>query len=197
MHTEITGLLRETSKITGVRYQGPEGSGELRAEWTVAWDGRWSIARPEAGLRARGLEALRRDVAELVPEVAESVDTLKSMDDIKHLDVRLNRLRRWHTDGLLCLGDAAHAMSPVGRVGINLAVQGAVTAAALLAESIQQHRVTGRNLAAVPDASVLVCTGAAVGPQPSADVRVWVRGGELPAAQVADGMSAPAWCRCG
>ena len=71
------------------------------------------------------------------------------MDDVKHLDVRLNRLRRWHTDGLLCVGDAAHAMSPVGGVGINLAVQDAVATATLLAGPLRQHRVTGRNLAAV------------------------------------------------
>jgi 2-polyprenyl-6-methoxyphenol hydroxylase-like FAD-dependent oxidoreductase len=71
------------------------------------------------------------------------------MDDVRHLDVRLNQLRRWHTDGLLRIGDAAHAMSPVGSVGINLAVQDAVAAATLLAEPLRQHRVTGRNLAVV------------------------------------------------
>ncbi|BBU22069.1 FAD-dependent oxidoreductase [Mycobacterium xenopi] len=100
-------------------------------------------------LRARGIEAFRRDVAELVPEAAESVDALTSMDDVKHLDVRINRLRRWHTDGLLCIGDAAHAMSPAGGVGINLAVQDAVAAATLLAGPLRRHRVTARDLAAV------------------------------------------------
>jgi 2-polyprenyl-6-methoxyphenol hydroxylase-like FAD-dependent oxidoreductase len=54
------------------------------------------------------------------------------MDDVKHLDVRLNRMRRWHLDGLLCIGDAAHAMSPVGGVGINLAIADAVATANLL-----------------------------------------------------------------
>ena len=73
----------------------------------------------DAQLRARGIEAFRRDVNALMPEAAESVATLTSMDDIKHLDVHVNRLRRWHTDGLLCIGDAAHAMSPLGGVGIN------------------------------------------------------------------------------
>lgn len=58
------------------------------------------------------------------------------MDDVKHLDVRLNRLSRWHANGVLCIGDAAHAMSPVGGVGINLAVQDAVATARLLAEPL-------------------------------------------------------------
>ena len=74
---------------------------------------------------------------------------LTSMDDIKHLDVRVDRLRPWHTEGLLCIGDAAHAMSPLGGVGINLAVQDAVAAATILAEPLRRHRVTVRDLAAV------------------------------------------------
>ncbi|MDT5226057.1 MAG: hypothetical protein QOG19_3464 [Mycobacterium sp.] len=71
------------------------------------------------------------------------------MDDVKHLDVKLNRLRRWHSDGLLCIGDAAHAMSPMGGVGINLAVQDAVAAATILAEPLLRQRVTDRDLSAV------------------------------------------------
>ncbi|MCW2821555.1 MAG: hypothetical protein JWQ67_717 [Marmoricola sp.] len=103
----------------------------------------------DSALRARGIESFRRDVAELMPDLAGRVDTLRSMDDVKHLDVRLNRLHRWHVDGLLCIGDAAHAMSPVGGVGINLAVQDAVAAATLLAEPLLRGRVTARELAAV------------------------------------------------
>lgn len=103
----------------------------------------------DPGLRAAGIEHFRRDVAALMPELADRVDTLTSMDDVKHLDVRLNRLRRWHTDGLLCIGDAAHAMSPVGGVGINLAVQDAVAAATLLAGPMRRGTVTPADLAAV------------------------------------------------
>jgi 2-polyprenyl-6-methoxyphenol hydroxylase-like FAD-dependent oxidoreductase len=71
------------------------------------------------------------------------------MDDVKLLDIQINRLRRWYVDGLLCIGDAAHAMSPAGGVGINLAVQDAVAAATLLAGPLRQQRVTTSDLAAV------------------------------------------------
>ncbi|MFD1832229.1 FAD-dependent oxidoreductase [Streptomyces desertarenae] len=103
----------------------------------------------DARLRERGVDALRRDVAELMPELSGAVRSLASMDDVKHLDVRLDRLARWHTDGLLCIGDAAHAMSPLGGVGVNLAVQDAVAAARLLAAPLRRGRVTGRELDAV------------------------------------------------
>ena len=91
----------------------------------------------DAALRERGIEAFRAEVAELVPEVADDVHRLASMDDVKHLDVRLERLRRWSAPGVLCLGDAAHAMSPVGGVGVNLAVQDAIAAARVLAAPLR------------------------------------------------------------
>jgi 2-polyprenyl-6-methoxyphenol hydroxylase-like FAD-dependent oxidoreductase len=100
-------------------------------------------------LRARGVERFRQDVAELMPEFRDRVDALAAMDDVKHLDVHVDRLRRWHVDGLLCIGDAAHAMSPVGGVGINLAVQDAVAAATRLAGPLQRGTVTPADLAAV------------------------------------------------
>jgi 2-polyprenyl-6-methoxyphenol hydroxylase-like FAD-dependent oxidoreductase len=100
-------------------------------------------------LRERGVEAFRQDVAEAVPWLADRVGELESMDQVKHLDVRLNRLDRWHRDGLLCLGDAAHAMSPIGGVGINLAVQDAVAAATLLAGPLARRAVTPDELARV------------------------------------------------
>jgi 2-polyprenyl-6-methoxyphenol hydroxylase-like FAD-dependent oxidoreductase len=72
-----------------------------------------------------------------------------SWDEVKTLEVQVNRLRRWHRPGLLCLGDAAHAMSPVAGVGINLAVQDAVAAANLLAEPLVRGTLTERDLARV------------------------------------------------
>jgi len=101
----------------------------------------------DAQLRARGLDAFRDEIAALVPEAETS--HLTSWDDVKLLDVKLNRLKRWHTDGLLCIGDAAHAMSPMGGVGINLAVQDAVGAATLLAEPLRRRDVTDADLASV------------------------------------------------
>jgi 2-polyprenyl-6-methoxyphenol hydroxylase-like FAD-dependent oxidoreductase len=79
-----------------------------------------------------GLPAFRRSVAQIVPAFADRVDELKDWDQIKLLTVAVNRLRRWHKPGLLCIGDAAHAMSPIGGVGVNLAVQDAVAAANIL-----------------------------------------------------------------
>ncbi len=208
MNTEVTDLVHEDNRVVGVRYSDPEGPGELRADLTVACDGRASMARhasglpvrelpvnvdawwfrvptkvpvapsltptfgngtfvvaipregylqmaylgskgTDAALRERGIDAFRRDVVDLIPQLADTIDTLKSMADIKHLDVRLNRLFRWHTDGLLCIGDAAHAMSPVGGVGINLAIQDAVATASLLAGPLKRHRVGVHHLAAV------------------------------------------------
>ncbi len=206
MRAEVTSLLKEDGRVAGVRLADGE---EIRADLTVACDGRWSLARQQADLkpkefsvpidvwwfslprepgddltalmprtgnrqmaviipreghlqlafllekgtdtqlRARGIEAFRRDIAELIPPVAGRVDQLSSMDDVKHLDVRLNRLKRWHVDGLLCIGDAAHAMSPVGGVGINLAIQDAVAAATLLAEPLKRGRVRPSDLARV------------------------------------------------
>ncbi|GGK37086.1 oxidoreductase [Pilimelia terevasa] len=216
MNTEVTGLLHRGGRVAGVRYRTADGAdGALRADLTVACDGRWSTVRRAAGLvpeefpvpidawwfrlprraddgldglapaaapgrfavaiprtgyyqiayiagkgtdpaiRARGVEAFRRDVAALIPPLADRVDAIGSLDDVKHLDVRLNRLRRWHADGLLCIGDAAHAMSPVGGVGINLAVQDAVAAATLLAGPLRRGAVTPGALARVHDRRLL------------------------------------------
>ncbi|MET8852019.1 FAD-dependent oxidoreductase [Amycolatopsis sp. NPDC004625] len=214
MGTAATALIHEGGRVTGVRYRavgpgGDEVEGELRADLTVACNGRHSVLpaaagltttefdvpfdtwwfrlsrrdgeqvgeltrRPgrgrfaivipregyfqigyvarkgtDSGLRARGIDAFRRDVAELLPEYADRVAELVSMDDVKLLDVRLGRLRRWHVEGLLCIGDAAHAMSPVGGVGINLAVQDAVATATVLTERLRRGAVRGNDLARI------------------------------------------------
>jgi 2-polyprenyl-6-methoxyphenol hydroxylase-like FAD-dependent oxidoreductase len=205
MQTEMTGLIREGGRVTGIRYKAAEGiTGELAADLVIAADGRWSLARREAGLqpkeydcpfdvwwfrlsrhddegegtltprmrnrrfavplprtgyfqiaylspkgadlRTEGIEAFRASLAEVCPEFADRVHELKTMDDVKFLDVRLNLLSEWHIDGLLCIGDAAHAMSPIGGVGINLAVQDAVAAATLLAAPLRRGRPTMADL---------------------------------------------------
>jgi 2-polyprenyl-6-methoxyphenol hydroxylase-like FAD-dependent oxidoreductase len=83
-------------------------------------------------IQRRGIEALRADLVEMNPFIRDRVAELRGWDDIKLLTVQVDRLREWYRDGLLCIGDAAHAMSPVAGVGINLAVQDAVAAANIL-----------------------------------------------------------------
>jgi 2-polyprenyl-6-methoxyphenol hydroxylase-like FAD-dependent oxidoreductase len=92
-------------------------------------------------LRERGLEAFRGGVAQLALFVADRVGELRDWDAIKLLTVWVDRLRQWYRPGLLCIGDAAHAMSPVGGVGINLAIQDAVAAANLLAAPLREDRL--------------------------------------------------------
>ena len=83
-------------------------------------------------LRAAGLEAFRATIGGLLPFAKDRMGELRTWDDVKLLTVQVNRLKRWYREGLLCIGDAAHAMSPVGGVGINLAIQDAVAAANVL-----------------------------------------------------------------
>jgi 2-polyprenyl-6-methoxyphenol hydroxylase-like FAD-dependent oxidoreductase len=92
------------------------------------------------------LSAFRRRVAESVPVFADRVDELKDWDQIKLLTVAVDRLERWHRPGLLCIGDAAHAMSPVGGVGVNLAVQDAVAAANILWQPLRSGTVSEEDL---------------------------------------------------
>jgi 2-polyprenyl-6-methoxyphenol hydroxylase-like FAD-dependent oxidoreductase len=100
-------------------------------------------------LKERGLEAFRADVAAIVPFLSDRVGELRTWDDIKLLTVLVDRLRQWYAPGLLCIGDAAHAMSPIGGVGINLAVQDAVAAANLLYRPLLNGAVSLDDLAAV------------------------------------------------
>ena len=100
-------------------------------------------------LRLRGLEAFRAAVASLNPEFSSRVQEIGSWDDVKLLTVTVDRLERWHRPGLLCIGDAAHAMSPIGGVGINLAIQDAVATANLLWEPLSKGRVPADQLGSV------------------------------------------------
>ncbi|MFD3558856.1 FAD-dependent oxidoreductase [Streptomyces sp. NPDC058686] len=103
----------------------------------------------DAERRAAGLERFMADFTAAVPWLADRVHTLRSWDEVKLLDVRLDRLRRWHRPGLLCIGDAAHAMSPVFGIGINLAVEDAVAAARYLVEPLRVGAVGLRDVRAV------------------------------------------------
>lgn len=93
-------------------------------------------------MKAAGLEAFRRTVAQIAPYLGDRVGELNDWEQIKLLSVQLNRLRQWYRPGLLCIGDAAHAMSPAGGVGINLAIQDAVATANLLSDALRERRVT-------------------------------------------------------
>jgi 2-polyprenyl-6-methoxyphenol hydroxylase-like FAD-dependent oxidoreductase len=97
------------------------------------WQCAYVIAKGKIDdIKAREIDAFRENVISLVPILRDHIDDVKSWDDVKLLTVRIDRLTQWALPGLLCIGDAAHAMSPVGGVGVNLAVQDAVAAANIL-----------------------------------------------------------------
>ena len=209
MNAEATGLLREDDRITGVTAQAAGRPVAIRADLTVACDGRWSVVRAHSGLpvtefpmpidvlwfripraesapetlgylgdgqiviainrgkywqcgtiidkggfdrlKAAGLPAFRAGVAAVAPFLAASLDALTEWDQVKLLSVRANRLRQWWLPGLLCIGDAAHAMSPVGGIGVNYAVADAVAAANSLAEPLRNGRLSVQDLRAVQE----------------------------------------------
>jgi 2-polyprenyl-6-methoxyphenol hydroxylase-like FAD-dependent oxidoreductase len=100
-------------------------------------------------IRQRGLPAFRDEIAGLVPFLRDRVEELRAWKDVSVLTVVVDRLTRWSRPGLLCIGDAAHAMSPIGGVGINLAIQDAVAAANILGAAFQRGTPTDRDLQAV------------------------------------------------
>ncbi len=102
-------------------------------------------------VRERGLEAFRAELESLAPFLHGRAEELKSFDDVKLLTVGVDRLKRWYRPGLLCIGDAAHTMSPVGGVGINLAIQDAVATANLLAIPLREGRVSEKDLKRVQE----------------------------------------------
>jgi 2-polyprenyl-6-methoxyphenol hydroxylase-like FAD-dependent oxidoreductase len=127
----------------GRRFMAVINRGEY---WQIAY----AIEKGEyENVREAGLAAFRKSVGEAIPEFADRTGELRDWEAVKLLSVQANRLRRWHRPGLLCIGDAAHAMSPVGGVGINLAVADAVAAANALAGPLMEGRVSSRDLMAV------------------------------------------------
>lgn len=102
-------------------------------------------------VRTRGLAAFREDLAHVAPFLADRVEELNSWDKVSLLSVAVNRLKTWAKPGLLCIGDAAHAMSPVGGVGINLAIQDAVAAANILSEPLRRGVVSAKVLGRIQE----------------------------------------------
>jgi 2-polyprenyl-6-methoxyphenol hydroxylase-like FAD-dependent oxidoreductase len=101
------------------------------------WQCAYVIAKGQFdAVKARGLDAFRSDIAGMAPVLDAGMSDVKTWDDVKLLTVAINRLKRWTRPGLLCIGDAAHAMSPIGGVGVNLAIQDAVATANLLAAKL-------------------------------------------------------------
>jgi len=100
-------------------------------------------------IKRAGIEAFRGTIGQIAPYLRDRVHELRDWEEIKLLSVKLNRLERWHRPGLLCIGDAAHAMSPAGGVGINLAVQDAVATANILADALRERRVADELLQSV------------------------------------------------
>jgi len=201
MHTEATDLIFDDGKVAGVRAKTAEDQIEIRADLTVACDGRHSTLRERAGFSVEnlhapmdvmwfrisrndsdpaevvahvesgrmlvmlnrndywqcayvipkgtaedvehaGLDKFRNAVEAISPFLGDRLHEVDSWDKVKLLTVQVDRLAQWYRTGLICIGDAAHAMSPVGGVGINLAVQDAVAAANILAEPLRRGTVT-------------------------------------------------------
>ena len=114
------------------------------------WQCAYVIAKGSAEtLKAAGIEKFREKIAGLMPFLADRVHELATVDDLKLLTVGVDRLEKWWKPGLLCIGDAAHTMSPIGGVGVNIAVQDAVAASNILAAPLKEGRLKDSDLEAV------------------------------------------------
>ncbi len=210
MNAEVTDLLQENGRITGVVANTNEGPVNINALLTVGADGRHSIVRERAGLKVqvlgapidvlwfrlprkpddptqvigrfaggkimvmlnrdgywqcgfvipkgtfeslkqRGLEMFHQDLVSIASFLKDRVQEIHDWDQVKLLTVAVDRLTTWYREGLLCIGDAAHAMSPVGGVGINLAIQDAVATSNILTRSLLKKSVLPYDLRAVQE----------------------------------------------
>ena len=144
-------------RVSRLESDGDEVFGHMEAGQMMVMLNRgdyWQCAYviPKGGIekvKQEGIATFRERVLALSPFLRDRIGEIRSFDDVKLLTVAIDRLREWHRPGLLCIGDAAHAMSPVGGVGINLAIQDAVATANILAEPLHKGAVTREHLAAV------------------------------------------------
>ena len=144
-------------RLSRLPADGPETFGHVEAGRMMIMIDRneyWQCAYviPKGGIdriKSEGIGAFRARVLSMSPFLGRRVDELKDFDDVKLLTVTVDRLKKWWRPGLLCIGDAAHAMSPIGGVGVNIAVQDAVAAANRLAGPLREGRANDADLAAV------------------------------------------------
>lgn len=145
-------LSRKPDEIAGLGGRGGAGQAAVLIDRREYWQIAYLIPKGEGDrIRARGIEAFRADVLKLMPEMEDRVGELTDMDQVKLLTVKSDRLTQWYRRGYLAIGDAAHAMSPVGGIGINIAIHDAVAAANILWLPLRRGNVTESDLIRLQD----------------------------------------------